>query len=110
MVSFALWICAAFVVLGRAGFWARASHARLFRWGTWFVAGIAAISALVNLASQSRWENFIWGPLALVLAVLCTIVARSTGVDPQGDAGHRQGDYGAVNAGSARGTATTKEG
>ena len=79
VVAFALWTCAAFVVLGRAGFWARASDTRLFRWGTWFVAGISAISALVNFASQSRWENLVWGPIALVLAVLCTFVARSTG-------------------------------
>ena len=77
VVSVAVWICAAFVVLGRAGFWARASDARLFRWGTWFFVGLTAISALVNLASQSRWENVVWAPVALALAVLCTIVARS---------------------------------
>ena len=77
VVSCAVWVCAVVVVLGRAGFWARASSTRLFRWGTWFFAAIAAISALVNFASQSRWENFIWGPVALALAVLCTIVARS---------------------------------
>jgi hypothetical protein len=76
-VAVAVWICAAFVVLGRAGFWARASDARLFRWGTWFFAGLTAISALVNVASQSRWENLVWAPVALALAVLCTIVAHS---------------------------------
>jgi hypothetical protein len=35
-----------------------------------------AIGALPNLASQSRWENFIFGPLALVLSALCFVVAR----------------------------------
>ena len=77
VVSVVLWTSAAYVVLGRAGFWARASSSRLFRWGTWFLAGLAAISALVNFASQSRWENFLWGPVALILAVLCVTVARS---------------------------------
>lgn len=83
VVSVIVWTCAAYVVLGRAGFWARASDMRLFRWGTWFFAGISAISALVNFASQSRWENFIWGPIALILAVLCVTVARSTARDAQ---------------------------
>ena len=78
MLSVAVWICAAVVVLGRAGFWARASNTRLFRWGTWFFAGLTAISAVANFSSQSRWENLIWGPIALMLAVLCTIVARGT--------------------------------
>jgi hypothetical protein len=46
-------------------------------------AGISVISALVNFASQSRWENFVWGPIALILAVLCVTVARSTARDAQ---------------------------
>ena len=79
-IAVVVWIGAAFVVLGRAGSWAR-SDTRLFRWGTWFLAGLTLISALVNFASQSRWENAIWGPTALILAVLCLIVARSTARD-----------------------------
>jgi hypothetical protein len=75
-ISVVVWGCAAFVVLGRAGFWARAGDTVLFRWGTWFVAGVTAISAVVNLASRSRWESVVWGPIALILAVLCVIVAR----------------------------------
>ena len=81
VISVVVWICGAFVVLGRAGFGARPSDTRLFRWGTWFLAGLTLISALVNFASQSRWENAIWGPTALILAVLCLIVARSTARD-----------------------------
>jgi hypothetical protein len=50
----------------------------VFRWGTWFFAGATAIGAVLNFASESRWENLIWGPVALILCVLCTIVARST--------------------------------
>jgi hypothetical protein len=36
-----------------------------------------AIGSVPNLASQSRWENFIFGPLALALAALCIVVARA---------------------------------
>ena len=36
-----------------------------------------AIGAVPNLASQSGWENFIFGPLALVLAALCIVVSRA---------------------------------
>ena len=33
--------------------------------------------ALMNFASSSPWERFLWGPLALVLAGLCFVLARS---------------------------------
>jgi len=45
--------------------------------GTWFFAVAMAIGAVPNFASQSRWENVVFGPLALVLAALCIVVARS---------------------------------
>ena len=67
---------AALIVLGRAGMLRARGNAALFRWGIWFLAVAMAIGALPNFASQSRWENLIFGPLALVLAILCVIVAR----------------------------------
>ena len=63
-------------MLGRAGVRRARGNAALFRWGIWFLAVAMAIGALPNFASQSRWENLIFGPLALVLAILCVIVAR----------------------------------
>jgi hypothetical protein len=74
-IAVVLWTIAAVIVLGRGGVWGRARPPRLFSWGTWFFAALTAISALPQFASDSRWENLIWGPLALALAVLCTIVA-----------------------------------
>jgi hypothetical protein len=71
-----LWTAAALIVLGRAGFWGQGKATPL-RWGTWFFAAVTGISALPQFASESRWENFIWGPLALILAALCTMVALS---------------------------------
>jgi hypothetical protein len=37
----------------------------------------ATLIVLPNFASQSRWENLIFGPLALVLAALCISCPRS---------------------------------
>lgn len=69
---------AALIVLGREGIWRAGSMGTLFRWATWFLAAAMGIGAVLNFASQSRWENLLWGPTALLLAILCTVVARST--------------------------------
>jgi hypothetical protein len=50
---------------------------RLYRWATWGVAVIFAVSALMNLASESQWENYLMAPVALVLTALCLVVART---------------------------------
>jgi len=77
-VAVLVWTAAALVVLGRAGLLRRGwGLARFYRWGTWFVAAASALGSLANFASQSRYENFILGPLALALALLCVVVARS---------------------------------
>jgi hypothetical protein len=71
------------IVLGRAGIiWRARSNADLFRWGTWLLAVAMAVGAVPNFASQSRWENFVFGPLALVLAGLCIVVARAATTEP----------------------------
>ena len=77
-VAALIYVAAALIVLCRAGvIWRARSSAVLFRWGTWFFAVAMAIGSVPNLASRSRWENFIFGPLALVLAALCIVVARA---------------------------------
>jgi hypothetical protein len=80
-VAVIIYVAAALIVLGRAGIIWRARSAALLRWGTWFFAVAMAIGAVPNFASQSRWENFIFGPLALVLAALCVVVARAATTD-----------------------------
>jgi hypothetical protein len=73
-----VWTAAAVVVLGRGGLLGKGrALARPYRWGTWVVAAGAALGSLANFASQSRYENVIFGPLALALALLCVAVARS---------------------------------
>jgi hypothetical protein len=72
-LSAGILLIAAFVVLGRGGYW-NGSPA-LFRWGTWALVGLLAFSALGNFASPSRWETFLLGPVALSVSLLCLIVA-----------------------------------
>lgn len=78
-VAVAVWIAATLIVLGRAGFWriAGGRSAALVRRGTWVLAALSGLSALANFASQSSWERYLLGPLALVLAGLCLVVTRS---------------------------------
>jgi hypothetical protein len=76
-VAAVIYAAAALVVLCRAGIiWRGRSDAAAFRWGTWFFAAAMTVGALPNVASQSRWENLVFGPLALVLAACCVVVAR----------------------------------
>ena len=36
---------------------------------------ILPIGALMNAASRSPWERFLWAPVALALGVLCLALA-----------------------------------
>jgi hypothetical protein len=77
-------VVAALVVLGRAGYWGGAFVPRqVFRWGAWAFAASMALSALGNFASSSRWERFLMGPLALLQALLCLVVALGGGKEAQ---------------------------
>ncbi len=71
------WLLAALIVLARAGFEISPVSDAVARWGTWILVGVLLVGALMNFASSSPWERFLWGPLALVLAVLCFVLARS---------------------------------
>ena len=74
-VAVVFWIVAALVVLGRAGFEVAPFPEVLERWGTWILVGLLPVGAVMNLASSSRWERYIWGPLAVALASLTLVVA-----------------------------------
>ena len=51
---------------------------RRYRWSTWAVAVALAASGLVNIASASPWERYVLAPLALFLAAMTLVVARSS--------------------------------
>ena len=75
--SVGFWVLAALIVLGRAGYQVAPLPPIFTRWGTWILVGVLPLGALMNFASPSNWERFLWGPVALILALLCLVVARS---------------------------------
>ena len=76
-VAVVFWLLAALAILARAGFDVSPLSGAVALWGTWILVVLLPIGALMNIASSSPWERFLWGPLALVLAILCFVVARS---------------------------------
>jgi hypothetical protein len=80
-VSVVFYAAACLVVLSRLGLAAKPRSRRLLKWGPWGLTVILAVAALANFASQSHWENYVLGPVAVVLAVLCAVVARAPGSD-----------------------------
>jgi hypothetical protein len=74
-VAAGLWIAAAVVILSLAGYEPIAIPFRVARWAAWVLFGLLALGALMNMASRSRWERFLMGPIAFVLSVLCLVVA-----------------------------------
>lgn len=75
LVSAAAWVVAAFIILGRTGYRASPVPSGFARWATYVLVGVLALSAIMNAASRSKWERFLWGPVALVLAVVCLVIA-----------------------------------
>ena len=74
-VATAVWIIAAFIVLGRGGLIAVPLPEAVLTWGTWVLVGVLVLGALANFVSASPWERFGWGPFAGILAALCLVVA-----------------------------------
>jgi hypothetical protein len=79
-VAVGVWVLATLIVLGRAGFRVSPLPSGVVRQGTWILVGMLLLGALMNFVSRSRWERFLWGPVALILAGLCLVVARGGGV------------------------------
>jgi hypothetical protein len=77
----AIWLLAALVVLARAAMPNGPLPPAVAGWGTWIVAFLLLVGAIVNVASSSPWERYGWAPLALILAALCLFVAL-TGPEP----------------------------
>ena len=76
-VAVGIWVLAAVIILGRAGFHVSPLPPAFARWGTWILFGVNLLAALMNFASHSSWERFLWAPVALILAGLCLAVALS---------------------------------
>jgi hypothetical protein len=74
--SAALLVFAALIVLGRVGSRLSPLPETFCRRGTWVLVGVLTLGTLMNLASPSVWERSLQAPIALVMAVLCFVVAR----------------------------------
>jgi hypothetical protein len=79
----AVWVLAALIILARAGFQVSPLPPAFVQWGAWILVGVLPLGAIMNFASPSSWERFLWGPVALILAALCLLIARS-GAAPSG--------------------------
>jgi hypothetical protein len=75
-IAVGIWIFAALLVLRRTGLHILPLPTTFARWGTWVLVGLLVLSALVNFASSSGWERFLWGPFAVIMTMLCFVVAR----------------------------------
>jgi hypothetical protein len=78
-VAVGVWVLAALIVLGRAGFEAKPLPPTVLRLGPWILVCVCLIGALMNFLSPSAWERFLWAPFTLALAWLCLFVARTRG-------------------------------
>lgn len=65
------------LILRRAGFRVRWVPHAVARIGAWVLVLMLTLGALANFLSQSAWERFLLGPVSLVLAGLCLVVARN---------------------------------
>jgi hypothetical protein len=90
-LAVAVWVLAALVVLGRTGYRVSMIPFRICQYGTWVLFGYLTLGTLMNLASRSNWERFLQAPIALVVAVLCLLVARAAPPWPR-DRQHATGD------------------
>lgn len=64
--------------VSRKGFWVPWVSRAVARIGSWVLVGLLALGTLANFLSQSPWERFLFGPVTLVLARLCFVVARAS--------------------------------
>ncbi|MEE8376181.1 MAG: hypothetical protein V3S26_07680 [Acidimicrobiia bacterium] len=45
------------------------------KWLLWILAGLFTLGALANIASKSKVERLLWGPIAFIIAVSIAMVA-----------------------------------
>jgi hypothetical protein len=72
-----LLVAALLAVLGRAGFWGSRVPSWVFVVGTWALALALLVAALLNFLAATKWEVFVFGPVALVRAVAAAVVASA---------------------------------
>ncbi len=76
-ISIVVYAVAAAVILRRGGLTVTWLPLPVARIASWVLTVLLTVGALANFASQSPWERFLLGPVTLVLAGLCLVVART---------------------------------
>ncbi len=76
-VAAVIWLLATLVVLDRGGRPVIDLPDAVAFWGTWTIALLSFVGAVVNFASSSPYERFGWAPYAAVLGLLTLVVALS---------------------------------
>ena len=76
-VSAFVYMFACLIVLDRAGMPVIDFPGSIAEWGTWALAALLAVGAVMNLASSSPYERFGWAPFAAVMALLALLLALS---------------------------------
>jgi hypothetical protein len=71
------WLLAALTALARGGIAASPVPYAFSRRGTWALTALLVLGAVMNGASQSRWERLGWAPIVFGLAVLSLQLSRS---------------------------------
>jgi Protein of unknown function (DUF3995) len=89
-VVIALLVAAAFVVLARAGLWRQGVVSdRVIRLLTWALAGVFLLETLASFTYSREHEWWLYGPVALVIALLALVVAGTGGARPRFHRPHR---------------------
>jgi hypothetical protein len=74
-LSSIIFLLALYVVLARGNAVAGEERYALVTIGIWIFTAVFAVSALANVASQSRWERYLMAPIGVVLTVSCAVLA-----------------------------------
>jgi hypothetical protein len=77
LVSAAALILFIYIIRYRAGLAGSPPIPRWIRAGAWVVTGYMVLNMVGNFASTSSVERMLFGPLTLLLAIACLIVALS---------------------------------
>ena len=79
LVSAAVLMTSAIVVLERADIVSCFNHATAIMLAVWFLFGYLVLNTIANLASRSRTEKYIMTPVSLIAALSCLVVALTAG-------------------------------
>lgn len=66
-----------YIIRYRAGFRGNMPQPILIRVSAWLVTGYMFLNILGNFASVTNVERFVFGPMTIVMAISCLIVAAS---------------------------------